>query len=138
MPSIFSRIIAGEIPCHQVFRAERWLAFLDIAPAATGHTLLVPLIEVPVLHALPLATLADLGPIMARLTVAVCRVSGAPDVNVVLNDGPSAGQVVPHVHFHVIPRWPEDGKKLHFGAGVTDHVALAEVAARLRTVYAVE
>jgi len=135
MPSIFSRIIAGEIPCHQVFRGERWLAFLDIAPAAPGHTLLVPLFEAPVLHGLPADTLAELGPLLARLTVAVRRVSTAPDVNAVLNDGPAAGQVVPHVHFHVIPRWPDDGKKLHFGAGATDHAALAEVAGRLRAAW---
>jgi diadenosine tetraphosphate (Ap4A) HIT family hydrolase len=106
--SLFSRIIAGQIPGEFVFRSERWVSFLDIRPTNPGHALLVPVYEAQFLADLPGATVAELGLHLQRLTLAVKRVTGAPAVNVVLNDGPQAGQEVPHVHFHVVPRWPGD------------------------------
>ena len=114
MASIFTRIIAGELPGEFVFRAERWVAFLNIRPTAAGHVLLVPVTEAVHLADLPGATQADLGVHLARLTTAVRRVTGCPAVNVVLNDGPVAGQEVPHAHFHIIPRWANDGLGYHF------------------------
>jgi histidine triad (HIT) family protein len=110
MPSIFSKIIAGEIPGEFVFRDDLWVALLDINPVHPGHALLVPRAESTYLAGLPPATLAVLGDRLARLTAAVKRVTGCPAVNVVLNDGPEAGQAVPHAHLHVLPRFGGDGK----------------------------
>lgn len=108
MASLFSRILAGELPGEFVFRDALWAAFLDIRPTAFGHTLLVPRAEAPLLELLPADTLAALGGYSARLTRAVKRATGAPAVNLVVNDGPEAGQLVPHVHLHVIPRTSGD------------------------------
>ena len=133
MASIFSRIIAGEIPGEFIFRGERWVALLDIRPTNPGHALLVPIAEHAHLCELPAATTAELGQYLTRLVAAVKRVSGCPALNVVLNDGPIAGQEVPHVHFHIVPRWPEDGAgyrfKPHPGA------ELAPVAEQLRAAW---
>ncbi len=113
MPSIFTRIIAGEIPGRFVFKDELWVALLDISPAAPGHVLLIPRHEGHYLADLPAAALASLGDRLARVTTAVKSATGCPAVNVLVNDGAAANQAVPHVHLHVIPRFPGDGKLVH-------------------------
>lgn len=114
MPSLFSKIIAGQIQGEFVFRSERWVAFLDIRPTNPGHTLLVPVAEAQYLADLPAETLAELGLYLPRLVRAVKHGTGCPAVNVVLNDGPEAGQEVPHVHFHIVPRNVDDGAGYRF------------------------
>jgi histidine triad (HIT) family protein len=120
MASIFTRIIAGEIPGQFVFKDPLWVALLDIAPANPGHLLLVPRAESALLAELPAATLDALGGYLARALVAVRRATRAPAVNVVVNDGPAAGQLVPHAHLHIIPRFPGDGKFTHAVGGSYD------------------
>jgi histidine triad (HIT) family protein len=135
VPSIFSRILAGEIPGQLVFRDELWAAILDIRPVSPGHALLIPLHEGQFLADLPAPTLAALGDRVARLTVAMKTASGAPAVNVVINDGPSAGQVVPHAHLHVFPRFPDDGKPLSWPAAPYADGELTRWAERLRAAW---
>ncbi len=139
MPSIFSRIIAGEIPGEFIYTGERWVAILDIRPSAPGHTLVIPIHEAQYLAELPRTVLADLGVVLGQITAAVKKASGAPAVHVVLNDGSAAGQEVPHVHFHVIPRTPNDGKKSGlFGGQPATKDALAEMAGRIRAALGTE
>ena len=130
--SLFSRIVAGQIPGEFIFRSERWVSFMDIRPTNPGHALLVPVAEAQFLADLPGGTVAELGVYLQRLTRAIKRVSGAPAVNVVLNDGPAAGQEVPHVHFHVVPRWPGDEAgyrfRPHAGADVAGMAAQLRIA----------
>ncbi len=133
MPSLFSRIIAGAIPGEFVFRADRWVAFLDIRPTSPGHVLLVSVTEAAYLAELPAATLAELGGQLARLTAVVKTATGCLAVNVVVNDGPLAGQEVPHVHVHVIPRWPDDGRGYRFAPQPGQD--LTAMAAKLRTAW---
>lgn len=135
MPSIFSRILAGEIPGQFVFRDDLWAAILDIHPVAPGHALLIPLAEAQHLSGLPAPTLAALGDRLARLTAAVKAAAGAPAVNVVVNDGPAAGQEVPHAHVHVIPRFPDDGKRLAWPAAPYADGELAAWAAKVRAAW---
>lgn len=135
MPSIFAKIIAGQIPGQFVFRDELWVALLDIRPVSPGHVLLIPLHEAQHLAELPAPTLAALGDRLARLTAAVKTASGAPAVNVVVNDGPAAGQEVPHAHLHVFPRFPDDGKRLSWPAAPYADGELARWAERLRTAW---
>lgn len=135
MPSVFARILAGQIPGQFVFRDELWAAVLDIRPVSPGHVLLIPLHEAQHLADLPAPTLAALGDRLARLTTAVKAASGAPAVNVVVNDGPAAGQEVPHAHLHVFPRFPDDGKRLSWPATPYADGELARWADRLRTAF---
>ena len=109
MASIFSRIISGELPAQFVFKDALWVAFLDIKATSRGHLLLVPRHETPFLVDLPATYQSSLGPTLARTVQAAKRALGVRAANVVLNDGAAAGQVVPHVHFHIIPRGPDDG-----------------------------
>lgn len=132
MPSLFTRLIAGEIPAEFVFQDAHFVAFLDISPANPGHCLLVPRVEGQYLAELPAPVLAVLGPAVARLIAAVKGGTGCPAVNVLVNDGPEANQAVAHAHVHVIPRWAEDKRLVHptgtpYAAGT-----LAAMAAAIR------
>ena len=69
MASIFSRIVAGEIPCHRVAEDERFLAFLDIMPLAEGHTLVIPKVEVDRIWDLEPALLGDLHVFSQKLDI---------------------------------------------------------------------
>ncbi len=135
MPSIFSKILAGQIPGQFVFRDELWAALLDIRPVAPGHVLLIPLHEAQHLSELPPATLAALGDRLARLTATVKAASGGPAVNVVVNDGPAAGQEVPHAHLHIWPRFPDDGKGFAWPHTTYADGELAAWAAKLRSAW---
>ncbi len=132
MASIFTRIIAGEIPGQFVFKDPLWVALLDIAPANPGHLLLVPRAECALLSELPPVTLQALGGYLARATAMLRRVTLAPALNVVVNDGAAAGQLVPHAHLHLIPRFPGDGTFTHAPGGAYAAGELQSWGERLR------
>lgn len=130
-PSIFTRIIRGELPCAKIYEDEHVLAFLDINPLAEGHALVVPRRQVARLEELTpdeaAACARVIGPLAARIIAAV----GAPAYNVLQNNGAESGQEVPHVHFHIIPRRSGDGLGYRWNARKADPAALAALAARL-------
>ncbi len=105
--TVFSKILRGEIPCHRVYEDEHVLAFLDISPLSRGHTLVIPREEAVTLDRLSDEAAAAIGRVLPRLARAVLRATGARDFNVLQNNGRAAHQYVDHVHFHVIPRFPD-------------------------------
>ena len=132
MPSIFSRIIAGEIPCHRVYEDEHAIAFLDIGPVSRGHVLVVPKEEKAKLHELSDASAAALGAALRKVAAATVRATGCADYNVLQNNGAAAHQAVMHVHFHVIPKEPGGaGLGLKWNAGAAGADA-ADLAKRIR------
>ena len=98
MATIFSRIIAGEIPCYKVAEDEKYFAFLDIAPLAKGHTLVVPKCEVDYLFDLDDETLAGMTIFAKRVAAQIKSVTGCKKVAMVV-----LGLEVPHAHIHLIP-----------------------------------
>lgn len=106
---VFCRIVAGELPCDQVYEDDLVLAFLDIAPLSAGHTLLIPKVHHTSVTTLPTAHGARLMQVAGQLGAALLRVTDGDGFNLLLSNGACAGQVVPHVHLHVIPRHPDDG-----------------------------
>ena len=106
---IFCRIVAGELPCTRIAETETVLAFLDIGPIVKGHTLVIPKAHHDPLPALPADLLADVIAVVQRVGRAQLAGLGADGFNVVQSNGACAGQVVPHVHFHVVPRFNDDG-----------------------------
>lgn len=136
MPSIFTRIIAGEIPCHRVYEDEHVIAFLDIGPLSRGHVLVVPKEERERLHELSEESAAALGGALRRVAAAVVRATGCADYNVLQNNGTAAHQAVMHVHFHVIPRHADGtGLGIRWDARTlpADAAALAQSIARETT-----
>ncbi|MFN8321556.1 MAG: HIT family protein [Chitinophagales bacterium] len=98
MPSIFSRIINGEIPCYKVAENEKFLAFLDISPLAKGHTLVVPKQETDYLFDLDDKTLADMMLFAKRVAVSIKKVVPCKRIGVAV-----IGLEVPHAHIHLVP-----------------------------------
>lgn len=106
---IFCRIIASQIPCHKVYEDESVIAFLDINPVSEGHTLVVPKEHFEKFDECSTETIAAIGPVIGNLSGAVAAAVGADGYNILCNNGTAAGQLVGHVHFHIIPRNSGDG-----------------------------
>ena len=103
MDSIFTQIIKGELPCEKIFETDSEISFLDIMPSSIGHTLVVPKLEVVRLEDLPQPQAITLMCTLQKVAKAVSIAFNKIDYNIVLNNGANAGQVVSHIHFHVIP-----------------------------------
>ncbi len=115
---LFEQIVTGKIPSYKVYEDELIFAFLDIFPASPGHTLIIPKKRYEFLHEVPDETAAAIGRVLPRLAKAVIKVTGAEAYNIIANNGVPAGQVVPHVHFHIIPKFSkDDGLKHTWDAG---------------------
>ena len=108
--NIFAKILRGEIPCYKIYEDDQCLVFLDIFPVNPGHFLVVPKARAVTLPELDEEVAGHLFQVGHRLSKAL-RSSGVKceAVNFWVSDGTAAGQEVPHVHLHVIPRWAGDG-----------------------------
>lgn len=108
--NIFARILRGELPAHKVFEDADTLAFLDIMPRCQGHTLVIP--KTPsrnIIDASPEQMAACMRTVQT-ISRAVMQAFDAQGVTIQQFNEPAGGQVVFHLHFHVLPRW--DGIKL--------------------------
>lgn len=101
MPTLFTRIINGEIPSTKVWEDDRCVAFRDINPTAPTHVLVVPRQEITRLDQMTEADEGLVGHLM-RVATLVAREEGLNDFRVVVNNGAGAGQSVFHLHVHVI------------------------------------
>lgn len=101
---IFCKIVAVELPARVVYENESLLVFLDINPLADGHLLVLPKSHYAQLADMPSEESARIGAILPKLGRSLLEVTGAQGFNVLQNNGTVAGQVVSHVHFHLIPR----------------------------------
>ncbi|WP_436346388.1 HIT family protein [Natronorubrum sp. FCH18a] len=109
MSTIFSQIVEGEIPARVVYEDETTMAFLDANPLASGHTLVIPKDEYERLNDIPDDVAADLYATIHRMVPAVEESVDADATTVAFNNGEEAGQEVPHVHCHIVPRFEGDG-----------------------------
>lgn len=98
MPSIFSRIVAGEIPCHRIAESDRFLAFLDVNPLTKGHSLVIPKQETDYLFDLPDTELGDLLVFAKQVARAVEQNIPCTRIGVAV-----IGLEVPHAHVHLVP-----------------------------------
>jgi len=104
---IFCKIIAGKIPCDKVYEDADTLAFLDINPASLGHTLVMPKVHAETLDKLNEKDLKSLIITAQKVSKAISRFSEG--YNLIQNNKEVAGQIVHHVHFHIVPRNKGDG-----------------------------
>ncbi len=98
MPSIFTKIINGEIPCHKIAEDENYFAFLDISPLAKGHTLVVPKKETDYIFDLDDETLSGILVFAKKIAKAIDAAINCKRVGVAV-----VGLEVPHAHVHLIP-----------------------------------
>jgi histidine triad (HIT) family protein len=103
--NIFAKILRGEAPCVRIFEDEVALAFMDVMPRADGHALCIPKVPARNLLDISLEDLARLMPAVHRLARATMIGLGAEGISVMQFNESAGGQVVFHLHFHVLPRW---------------------------------
>lgn len=106
---IFCKIVQGEIPAVKVLEDSDVIAFMDIAPVVKGHTLVIPKSHHDLLVHAPVETLQKLIGVVQRIAAAQFKGLRADGISISQVNGRTAGQVVPHIHFHVIPRFQTDG-----------------------------
>lgn len=112
---IFCKIIAGEIPAHKIYENDKSIAFLDIRPVNPGHTLIVPKAHYENLLDAPSDVLAAMMNAAQKVARAVLKATGDESFNLGVNNGAVAGQVVFHLHLHIMPRHQNDGHRLWSG-----------------------
>ena len=105
---VFCKIIKGEYGSHKVFENEKIVAFLDIHPVTPGHTLVVPRAHFETWIDLPVDVASSLSQSSQVVARGVLKATGAVGFNLLMNNDRCSGQNVPHAHFHVIPRKPDD------------------------------
>lgn len=108
---IFCKIIEGEVPCSKIYEDDDVIAFLDVSPINKGHTLVVPKKHCENIFDIDGETLEKVVGAVKRVAEGVKKGVNADGVVVSQNNGKAAGQVVMHLHFHVIPRFKEDELK---------------------------
>lgn len=109
---IFCKIARGQMFCAELFSSDRVLSFLDIAPVNKGHALVLPKDHYETMFDVPAELLGEIMAVQQTLGKAIMRVTGAQGMNVLTNCHRAAGQLVPHVHWHLIPRFEGDGLEL--------------------------
>jgi histidine triad (HIT) family protein len=106
---MFCKIARGEIPCSKIYEDQNILAFLDIMPVNKGHALVIPKAHFEDIFQIPDDLLAEITSIVKKVSIAVKHGVEADGINLLMNNQKAAGQVVPHAHFHIIPRHKGDG-----------------------------
>ena len=129
---IFCKIARGEIPCSSVYETREIIAFLDIGPVNKGHTLVVPKMHVETLFDLPSGMGESLLEAMKKIGTAIMAATGADGLNVLQNNYRAAGQEVPHLHWHLIPRFAGDGLALWSQGAYRDMAEMAALAKSVR------
>jgi histidine triad (HIT) family protein len=128
---IFCRIIKGEIPCSKIYENHSLLAFLDIAPLSQGHCLLVPKEHVVRPDACPPHILSALIQQIGPVAKAIITTVKTDSYNVLVNCGRNAGQLVDHLHLHIIPRFPSDHALSHCPPGKYSPGRMEELATQI-------
>ncbi|HPD45722.1 MAG TPA: HIT family protein [Anaerohalosphaeraceae bacterium] len=129
---VFCSIMRGDVPCVKVHEDAAVVAFLDIGPISEGHTLVVPKMHCETLDQCPADVLAQVVGLAAKIAPAVVSAVQAEGYNLLCNNGRAAGQLVGHLHFHLIPRHTQDGVFARWPAGKYLPGRAEEIAAKIR------
>jgi histidine triad (HIT) family protein len=106
---LFCKIVAGKIPAEKIYEDEDILAFMDIGPISDGHSLVIPKHHCEWLHECPPEVLSKVASQLGKIAGAVTQAMNSDGYNILCNNGRAAGQLVKHLHFHIIPRNVSDG-----------------------------
>jgi len=109
---IFCKIVNKKIPCHKIYENKKILAFLDINPVNPGHTLIIPKKHYETILNVDDETLKELAIAIKKISSAVYNGLKLKGFNIGINQFKVAGQIVPHLHVHIIPRKENDGIRL--------------------------
>ena len=101
---IFCKMVAGQIPVAKIYEDEIILSFLDIGPISDGHTLVIPKQHFEKLHECPSDLLGQVFTRIGKIAGAVAAAMNSDGYNLLCNNGRAAGQLIEHLHFHIVPR----------------------------------
>lgn len=131
MDCIFCKIISGELPSSKVYEDEQVVAFLDIHPVRPGHTLVVPKAHCDDLMGCDPEVASHLMMAVQKVARSVVKATGAEGFNLGINNGRAAGQIIFHLHMHVIPRTEADGLRM-WGSQEYKEGEMFRIAERIR------
>ena len=129
---IFCKIVSQEIPSYKVYEDSKFLAFLDINPVNNGHTLVIPKKHYENFLDLPREFMGDYMSICQKICDAIIKGLNADGFNILNSSKRAAGQLVDHVHMHIIPRFKNDGLK-HWPQHSYKDKEAVEVAVKIKS-----
>lgn len=106
---IFCKIIKGEIPCYKLYEDENTLSFLDVNPITEGHTLVIPKTHATLVEDLNNDNISSVFETTQKISKKLRETLDKPSTTIAIHNGKEAGQEIPHVHVHIIPRDTIDG-----------------------------
>jgi histidine triad (HIT) family protein len=131
---IFCKIVAGQLPCFKLLEDETTIAFMDINPVNPGHALAVAKGHWPTVDVIPPEILGDVARTAQRVAKAALAVLKPTGVNLLQSNGPGAGQSVPHLHVHILPRYPDDKVRLNWVYQPGDKAEIEAICSKLKAV----
>ena len=129
---LFCRMVAGQIPVAKIYEDDVVLAFLDIGPLSDGHTLVIPKQHFVKLHDCPAELLGQVCSCLGKLAGAIAAAMNCDGYNLLCNNGRAAGQLIEHVHFHIVPRNAGDGVFDRWPAHKYADGKIGEIADKIR------
>ena len=129
---VFCKIVSGQLPATKIYEDEVTLAFLDVGPISDGHTLVVPKRHFEKLHDCPADLLGQICGCLGKIADAVSAAMNSDGYNMLCNNGRAAGQLVEHLHFHIVPRSTGDGVFQRWPSHKYPEGRMNEVAERIR------
>ena len=129
---IFCKMVAGQIPVTKIYEDEVVLAFLDIGPISDGHTLVIPKQHFERLHDCPAELLSSFASHLGKIASAGAAAMNSDGYTVLCNNGRAAGQLIDHLHFHIIPRNTGDGVFNRWPAYKYEQGKVDRIAAKIR------
>jgi len=129
---IFCKIVAGQIPCFKLLEDDQTIAFMDINPVNPGHALAVAKGHWPTVDVIPPEVLAAVAKTAQRVAKAVTTELKPVGINLLQANGAGAGQSVPHLHIHIMPRRADDGVVLNWQPRPGDMAGIETIYKRLK------
>lgn len=129
---IFCKIANGEIPSRTVYEDDRFRVILDNGPATRGHALILPKEHFANLFEIPADWAADAARVAKKVGAEIADAMQADGLNIVQNNGETAGQTVNHFHVHIIPRYKDDGQHILWNPTAPGDEELDAVLAQIR------
>lgn len=129
---IFCKIVAGQVPCFKLYEDDTTISFMDINPVNPGHALAVAKGHWPTVDLIPGDVLANVARLAQRVAKAVFKELKPAGVNLMQANGEGAGQSVPHLHIHIMPRRANDGLILNWEPRPGDMKEIEAIYKRLK------
>ena len=132
MTCVFCKIVNWETPSQRVYEDDNYIAFLDINPINFGHTLIIPRKHNVNIDDAPAEILTGMMLLTKKIAPAIMKAMNAEGYNIGINNYEAAGQAVDHIHFHIIPRFVNDGFRLWHGRDRYPEGQMGETAKKIK------